>query len=164
LRAIVNILQNDTALVALLGNANKIGSNVIGHGEQTPYVVVDQEDTEPNNTFRSGSELDFTRITIFCVADLTFTSGSTIGADNLGEAVRNAIDIAGGIRGTYDGVDLRRCTRESGGQMQEDRIANKPQITREDGYLLVIGRSTGAPSNLVSSNVTQNTLTLNWTA
>lgn len=136
MRSIINILQNDSALVALLGDANQIGMNFIKQGKKTPYVVVDVEDRTTTNTFREASDLDFVRFTVFSVADRSYTNGSVIGADEIGKAVRNAIDYV--AAGTYDGETITRCTLERGGQMQEDRIANKTQITREDEYLLSV--------------------------
>ena len=136
MRSIINILQNDSTLVSLLGGANKIGMNVIGQTTKTPYVVVDVEDRNPTNSFDSDGNLDFVRFTVFSVADITFTSGSVVGADEIGNAVRSAINYV--AAGTYDGETIDRCTLERGGQMQEDRIANKPQITREDEYLLIV--------------------------
>ena len=131
-------MQNDVNLTTLLGGSDKIGINVIGHSKKTPYVVVDVEERTPSNTFRTASELDFVRFTVYSVADLSFSSGYVVGADDVGQAVRAAIDKANGIAGTYDGETITRCVLVRGGQMQEDRIANKPQITREDEYELSV--------------------------
>lgn len=136
MRSIINILQNDATLVALLGNANQIGMNIIEQGKKTPYVVVDVEDSQPTNTFREASDLDFVHFTVFSVADRPFTNGAVVGADEVGKAVRTALDYV--AAGTYDGEVITRCTFERGGRIQEDRIANKMQITREDEYLLSV--------------------------
>jgi hypothetical protein len=136
MRSIIYILQNDSTLVSLLGGANKIGMNVIGQTVKTPYVVVDVEDTTPTNSFEKDARVDYVRFTVYSVGDITFTSGSIVGADEIGDAVRNAINYV--AAGTYDGETIARCTLERGGKIQEDRIANKPQITREDDYMLIV--------------------------
>lgn len=138
MRSVINILQNDTNLTNLIGGANKIGMNLIGQTIKTPYVVVDVEERTPTTAFREPSDLDFVRFTVFSVADLTFSYGSVVGADEVGKAVRAALDKANAIAGTYDGETITRCVLERGGQIQEDRIANKPQITREDEYILSV--------------------------
>jgi len=135
-RSVINILQNDAALVAILGNANQIGMNVIGQTKKAPYVVVDVKQRTQTNTFREASTLDFITVMVSSVADLTFTSGSTIGAFELGNAVRDALDFA--TPGTYDSEDLARCIFDGGGQTHEDRIANKKQFKREDNYLVTL--------------------------
>ena len=134
MRSIINILQNDSALVALLGSANKIGMNVIGQTTLTPYVVVDQEDGNPTNSFDKDGELDFIRFTVESVAALSFTSGSVVGADEVGRAVRSALNYV--TPGTYDSEVVERIQIERIGQLQEDRTANKPQVTKEDEYML----------------------------
>jgi len=136
LRSIVNILKNDATLVALLGSADRVRTNYASQTQKTPFVIVDLEDSIPTNTFRTASDLDFERLVISSVADRAFTSGSEVGADEIGVAVRNAIDYV--AAGTYDGEVLLRCTYERGSGMTEDRIANKPQITRTDEYLISI--------------------------
>ena len=136
MRSIIYILQNNAALTNLLGGATKIGMNTIGQTTKTPYVVVDVEDRTTTNTFDSDGGLDFVRITVSCVADLSFTSGSVVGADEIGNAVRTAINYV--AAGTYDGEVLNRCTLERSLSMQENRTANKPSVTREDEYLAII--------------------------
>jgi hypothetical protein len=136
MRSIINILQNDLSLTTLIGGSTKIGANLIGQTKKAPYVVVDLEDTEVTNTFRSSSGVDFERLIITSVADLTFTSGSIVGADEVSNAVKAALNYV--AAGTYDGETITRCTFQRGGRMSEDRMANKPQISKEDEYLLTV--------------------------
>ena len=154
MRSIINILQNNTALTTLIGGADKIGINIIGQTVKTPYVTVDAEERTPTNAFDQDAKLDYVRFTVHSVADLTFTSGSIVGADEIGNAVRNAINYVS--PGTYDGETIARCTIQRGGQMQEDRISNKPQITREDDYLVLIRPN-------VFSNISTTTTKGNYT-
>lgn len=134
MRSIINILQNNTALTTLLGGSSKIGMNLIGQGVKAPYVTVDQEDGLPTNSFDKDGNLDFIRFTVESVADLSFTSGSIVGADEVGRAVRAALNYV--TPGTYDSEVVERVQIERIGQLQEDRISNKPQITKEDEYML----------------------------
>ena len=124
--------------------------NLIDQTIKAPYITLDVEDTDPTNAFVESSDLDFVRFTVFCVADLSFTSGSTVGADEVSKAVRSAIDKANAIAGTYNGETITRCTLERGGQFQNNSIANKPQITKEDEYILSLRvDKVSAPTNLV---------------
>ncbi len=161
MRAIINILRNNTALTTLLGGVDQIGANIIGQTKNTPYVVVDLEDSTITNTFKETNALDMERITIFSVADQGFTNGSTIGADEVSVAVRRALDY---VSGTFDGEIVERCTLQRGLPMREDRISNKPQITKEDEYLLVVRSKVSLPSptNLVLSNISGSSIQLDW--
>ena len=136
MRSIINILQNDSALVSLLGGANKIGMDLIDQTTLTPYVVLGVEDVDNTNTFREPSDLNFVRFTVFSVAALSFTSGSVVGAEQIGVAVMNAINFV--AAGTYDGETITRCTWERGGPTSNSGLANNPKITKEDEYLLSV--------------------------
>ena len=140
MRSIINILENDAALTALIG-ANKVGMNIISQSVKTPYVVVDVEDSESTNSFDAPSDLDFVRLTVFSVGERPFTDSddaTAIGADEVAKSVRAAIDLGNAIAGTYDGETITRCTHERMGGIHEDRVANKTQITRTDEYLLSV--------------------------
>lgn len=155
-------MKNDAALIALLGSANKVRSGTVGQGVKKPYVVVDVEDSIPTNTFDAGSDLDFTSITIFSVSDRAYSNSNGVGVDEISKAVRTALDYVSA--GTYNGETIARCTFQRSGSMQEDRIANNVQVTKEDEYLVSINRAVvGLPTVLTATLYGYNVIDLSWT-
>ena len=160
-KAIVNILKNDSALTTLLGSSDKIRTSFIAQTIKKPYVVVDIEDSNPTNTFREASDLDFLRLTISSVADRAYTNSDGVGATEIAAAVRTAIDYV--AAGTYNGETISRCTFQRSGYMHEDRMANNVQITKEDEYLVTINRAiVGLPTLLESNLYAYNVIDLSW--
>jgi hypothetical protein len=161
-KAIVNILKNDSALTTLLGSNDKIRTNTIAQSVKKPYVIVDIEDSNPTNTFREPSDLDFVRLTISSVADRAYTNANGVGVTEIAAAVRTAIDYV--AAGTYNGETIARCTFQRSGYMHEDRMANNVQFTKEDEYLVTINRAiVGLPTLLSATLYGYNVIDLAWT-
>lgn len=131
-------MKNDAALTTLLGSSDKVRMNVAGQAQKVPYVVVDVEDIQPTNTFRAASDLDFVRITVNSVSDRPYTDANRVGAYEVSQAVRTALDYV--AAGSYDGETITRCTYERGAGIQEDRIANGIRISVDDEYILSVRR------------------------
>lgn len=135
-KAIVTILKANSALTTLLGSSDKVRMNIASQSQKVPYVVVDIEDVQPTNTFRASSDLDFMRFTVSSVSDRPYTDATRVGAYEVSQAVRNALDYV--AAGTYGGSVVTRCTFERSAGMQEDRLANGVRITVDDEYILSV--------------------------
>lgn len=135
MRSAIAILKADSTLTTALGGAAKVRANVASQGNQTPFVIVDVEDSQSNYTFDTRADIDHTRLVVMTVADRTFTDSAGDGATDLAKLVRDALENAS--PGTYAGEEFIRCDRTRH-QVQEDRLADKPQITVEEEYLLVV--------------------------
>ena len=138
MRALINILSNDTSVTDLLADgANSVFSVEAPQGAKLPYVIVDVEDGTPYNTMSTASTLDRNNIRVFSIAERLFTSGSVVGADDLSKAVRDSIDYV--PRGVYDGESLEHCSYQ-GESNYSNKLSNKPQTTVEQDYFLSITR------------------------
>lgn len=137
-KAIGTILKANAALTTILGSSNKVRMNIASQSQKIPYVVIDIEDTDPTNTFRDASDLDFMRFTVSSVSDRPYTDATRAGAYEVSKAVRNALDYV--TAGTYGGDTITRCTFERSGGMIEDRLANGVRITVDDEYILSLRR------------------------
>lgn len=135
-KAVLNILKNNSALMTLLGNSDKVRMAIASQGQKPPYVAIDVEDVEPTNTFDAPSDLDFVRLMISSVSSRPYTNTEGVGAKEVSEAVRNALDYV--AAGTYGGEQITRCTYERGSGPFEDRIANGVRITVDDEYLVSV--------------------------
>lgn len=137
-KAVLNILKNNATLTTVLGSSAKVRMNVASQTQKVPYVVLEVEDVQPTNTFKEASDLDFVRFTISSVSDRPYTDATRVGAYEVAQAVRNALDYV--AAGTYDGETITRCTYERGAGIQEDRLANGLRITVDDEYILSVRR------------------------
>lgn len=122
MKAIVTILGSATALTTLLDNgANSIYPDEAPQGDGVPHVIVDVADIEPIDTM-STTVLDEYQIRVFCVSNRAYTSGTNVGAEEVANQVRTALD---GYSGTVGSEVIGKAIYESGDRYQERHGGNK---------------------------------------
>lgn len=95
------ILRADSAVTDdLAGGANSVRTIRERQGEQVPYIVVDRDLVNPNDT-QQGQPMQEWEFRVNIVSDIAYTDGAKIGAWNIGENVKSALH---GASGTYDNV------------------------------------------------------------
>lgn len=99
MKAVVAILQADSALTTLLGSANKIFSGYVPQEETKPTVLVLSNIDDPNTTM-SGQNLDEIQARVFSISNKEHTVGSTTGAREISDAVRTALNGYKGLVGS----------------------------------------------------------------
>ena len=110
MKGIVTILGAATALTTLLDDgANSVFELDIPQGAKAPLVLVDTGDLDPLNT-ASPTVMDEVQIRVFSVSKYLYNSGSNIGAYEIAEQVRIALD---GYKGTAGGDTYSKVTLES---------------------------------------------------
>ncbi|MCR9252289.1 MAG: DUF3168 domain-containing protein [bacterium] len=86
---IVAILKADSDVN---DNVNEVYSVEPDQSEQLPFIVITEDQTTTNDTKDGPSTLDQIRITVSCRALLYHTVDTTIGAHEISEYVRTALD------------------------------------------------------------------------
>jgi hypothetical protein len=138
LKSILTILSTTTAVTDLLADgASSVFAVEAVQGAKLPYLIVDIEDSTPNNTKSGDSTLDMNNLRVFSIAERLYTNGSTVGANNLSDEVRSAIAYV--ARGVYGGESLEHCSWQ-GQTNYSNKLPNKPQTTVEQDYILSITR------------------------
>ena len=99
MRAIVAILQAAGSLTTLLADgSNGVFLDEAEQGDNTPYVVVDIADIDPLDSIESATTTDEFQVRVFAISDRHYTSGALVGAYEVSEEVRTALDR---VKGTY---------------------------------------------------------------
>ena len=110
MRSLVNILENDAAVTALL--ADGAGSVNVEYASQTdavPYIVVELMEEEETNTM-SNTIATEARARVFSVSNRLYTAAGTSGAFNIAQLVRTGLV---GQAGTFNGETIKQVNLES---------------------------------------------------
>lgn len=138
MKSVITILSTTTAVTDLLADgASSVFTVEAVQGAKLPYLIVDIEDSTPNNSKSGDSTLDMNNLRVFSIAERHYTNGSVVGAYDLSEEVRSAISYV--ARGTYGGENLEHCSFQ-GQSNYSNKLPNKPQTTVEQDYLLSVTR------------------------
>lgn len=109
MRSLVNILQNNSSVTALLKKgADSVFAEFSPQTEYVPYLVVELMEEEEQNT-ASTTVLTIARARVFCVSDRLYTDG-TSGAYDIGSLVRAALV---GQAGTFNNETITQVNLET---------------------------------------------------
>jgi len=133
MKAVVDILKND---VGVSTQTTRVYSNEIPQGASLPYVMVDVQGSTSKNTSSGVSSYDILTVRVFSFSNRLYTKGSSLGAWDLSELVRTALD---NTSGTYRGQVVDDILFESQSTYNENTINHSKSVV-EHIYEVTIKR------------------------
>jgi hypothetical protein len=116
MRSIVNILENNGAVTALLHNGGlSVNSELVPQSDRVPYIVVELMEEEEQNTM-SSTVLTIARARVFTVSDRAYTDSEGGGVLDISALVRIALV---GQSGTFDTETIDQVNLESTSRFNE---------------------------------------------
>lgn len=122
--AVINALRGATSVTSLLGASTDIVQTREEQGQAKPYIVVESDLTEPNDTY-SSQQCDEYTVQTYIVAEQPNTEGSQIGCEEIGVAVRAVVHA---MSGTYNGVEVKAAKFNRRMSPEPIHIGNKPEF------------------------------------
>lgn len=130
MKSILNILENDVTLTALLTDgADGVFIDREPQEATPPYVVVMSDIDDSNVTF-NGENLDMLSVRVFSLSEQKYTANSINGAQEVADAVRSALV---GSKGTHGGENYHITSLESESTFVNSEI-NFPRYEVEQEY------------------------------
>ena len=125
MKSVVDILKNDAGVSA---ETTKVYSNEIPQGKSMPCIMVDVQGSTSKNTVSGVSGYEIITVRVFSFSKRLYTSGSDIGAWDLGELVRTALDNASG---THKGQVVDDILFESYSTFNENTINHSKSVVEQ---------------------------------
>ena len=97
MRGVINILENDATLAAMLGDgANSVFSDIATQGESIPYVIAHTTEIVPTNTFGGSAPMDEVFVSVLSISDRKYSSGGVSGSFDMAARIRTLLEAASG--------------------------------------------------------------------
>jgi hypothetical protein len=125
MKAIVKMLTDDAGVSA---ETTEVYSNEIPQGVELPYILVDVSSSSSKNTASGVSGYEILSVRVFSFSDRLYTDGTDIGAWDLGELVRTALDNQSG---TYMGQVVDDILFESYSTYNENTINHSKSVVEQ---------------------------------
>jgi ketol-acid reductoisomerase len=110
MRSIINILENDAAVTALLNNGSQsVFAEFASQAERIPHLVVELMEEEEMNTMSPTVSTE-ARCRVFSVSDRLYTDDGVSGAFDMGVLVRAGLV---GQSGTFNSETIDQVNLES---------------------------------------------------
>ncbi|HYG02107.1 MAG TPA: DUF3168 domain-containing protein [Chryseosolibacter sp.] len=127
--AVLGILRDDATVSGII--ENNIYRNAAPQGKAVPYIVVEEENTDPFPTKSGASAKDHVFVNVIYYSDSLET------LDTLTEAGRAALDEK--VAGTYNSVQVEQI-RFQGQNDYDEEIENRTIYVVEQAYMVRVVR------------------------
>lgn len=136
MQAIHTILTQATAVTSLLASGTDSVMHLMEtHGAPNPYICIDSEG-DAIGSFEATVTEEEVNLTITIIADWQYTKGSNVGAWQVGQAVKAALEAASG---TYGSEQIKRISYQ-GYNFQNYPNASRDKVLLEQEYQVFVKR------------------------